>query len=157
MRVSLINRRKFVKCGGALGAWSLIGGLGAPTVFAARPIKIGYVSPQTGPLAGFGDADSYILGGINDKLKGGLALGKQTYPIEILVRDSQSNPNRAAEVAKDLIVKDKIDMMVVASTPETTNPVSTQCEIEEIPCISTVAPWQPYFIGRQANPGDPKS
>ena len=48
-------------------------------------------------------------------------------------------------------------MMVVASTPETTNPVSTQCEIEEIPCISTVAPWQPYFIGRQANPGDPKT
>ena len=43
--------------------------------------------------------------------------------------------------------------MLVASTPETTNPVSTQCEIEEVPCISTVAPWQPYFIGRQANPG----
>ena len=47
--------------------------------------------------------------------------------------------------------------MLVASTPETTNPVSTQCEIEDVPCISTVAPWQPYFIGRQANPGDPKS
>ena len=43
--------------------------------------------------------------------------------------------------------------MLVASTPETTNPVSTQCEIEEVPCISTVAPWQPWFIGRQANPG----
>jgi branched-chain amino acid transport system substrate-binding protein len=42
---------------------------------------------------------------------------------------------------------------LVASTPETTNPVATQCEIEEVPCISTVAPWQPYFIGRQANPG----
>ena len=26
-----------------------------------------------------------------------------------------------------------------------------------MPCISTVAPWQPYFIGRQANPGDPAS
>jgi branched-chain amino acid transport system substrate-binding protein len=132
-------------------------GLFAPAVWAARSIKIGYVSPQTGPLAGFGDPDAYILAGVNAALKGGLALGKQTYPIEILVRDSQSNPNRAAEVAKDLIVKDKIDLMVVASTPETTNPVSTQCEIEEIPCISTVAPWQPYFIGRQANPGDPKS
>ena len=29
--------------------------------------------------------------------------------------------------------------MLVASTPETTNPVSTQCEFEEVPCISTVA------------------
>ena len=47
--------------------------------------------------------------------------------------------------------------MLVASTPETTNPVATQCEIEGVPCISTVAPWQPYFIGRQSNPGDPAS
>jgi branched-chain amino acid transport system substrate-binding protein len=69
-----------------------------------------------------------------------------------VVKDSQSNPNRAAEVAKDLIVQDKIDLMLVASTPETTNPVSTQCEIEEVPCISSVAPWQPWFIGRQTNP-----
>ena len=24
-------------------------------------------------------------------------------------------------------------------------------------CISSVAPWQPYFIGRQQNPGSPPS
>jgi branched-chain amino acid transport system substrate-binding protein len=152
-----INRRKFVKGGAALGALSIASMIGAPTVRAARSIKIGYVSPQTGPLAAFAEADAFILGGVNAALKDGLKVGGQTYPIEILARDSQSNPNRAAEVAKDLIVKDKIDVMTVASTPETTNPVSTQCEIEEVPCISTVAPWQPYFIGRQANPGDPKT
>ena len=45
----------------------------------------------------------------------------------------------------------------MASTPETTNPVSSVCEVEQIPCISTVAPWQAWYIGRQANPGDPKS
>ena len=82
----------------------------------------------------------------------GIKVGNATVPVEVVVKDSQSNPNRAAEVAKDLIVQDKIDLMLVASTPETTNPVSTQCEIEEVPCISTVAPWQPWFIGRQANP-----
>jgi branched-chain amino acid transport system substrate-binding protein len=85
-------------------------------------------------------------------MKGGLRIGGRTYPIDVLVKDSQSNPNRAAEVAKELIVRDKVDLMLVASTPETTNPVSTQCEIEEMPCISTVAPWQPWLIGRQANP-----
>jgi branched-chain amino acid transport system substrate-binding protein len=71
------------------------------------------------------------------------------------VKDSQSNPNRAAEVAKELIVSDEIDLMLVASTPETTNPVATTCEAEGVPVISTVAPWQPYFIGQQGNPGDP--
>jgi branched-chain amino acid transport system substrate-binding protein len=157
MRKAWVNRRKFVKGGAALGALSVASMIGAPAVRAARSIKIGYVSPQTGPLAAFAEADAFILGGVNAALKDGLKVGGQTYPVEILARDSQSNPNRAAEVAKDLIVKDKIDVMTVASTPETTNPVSTQCEIEEVPCISTVAPWQPYFIGRQANPGDPKT
>ena len=41
-----------------------------------------------------------------------------------MVKDSQSNPNRAAEVAKELIVDDEVDLMLVASTPETTNPVA---------------------------------
>jgi branched-chain amino acid transport system substrate-binding protein len=60
-------------------------------------------------------------------------------------------------VAKELIVNDKVDLMLVASTPETTNPVATTCEAEEVPCLSTVAPWQPRFIGQQGNPGDPAS
>jgi branched-chain amino acid transport system substrate-binding protein len=45
--------------------------------------------------------------------------------------------------------------MLVASTPETTNPVATTAEAEGVPVISTVAPWQPWFIGQQGNPGDP--
>ena len=32
---------------------------------------------------------------------------------------------------------------LAAVTPETTNPVSDQCEANGVPCISTVAPWQP--------------
>ena len=51
-----------------------------------------------------------------------------------------------------MIVGDKVDLILAASTPETTNPVSTQCEIEEMPCVTTMCPWQPYFIGRQGNP-----
>jgi hypothetical protein len=75
---------------------------------------------------------------------------------EIVVKDSQSNPNRAAEVAKELIVDDEVNLMLVSSTPETTNPVATTCEAEQAcPALSTVAPWQPWFIGQQGNPGDP--
>ena len=73
----------------------------------------------------------------------------------MIVKDSQSNPNRAAEVAGELIVDDEVDMVLVASTPETTNPVTTTCEAEGIPCLSTVAPWQPWFIGQQGT-SDPE-
>jgi branched-chain amino acid transport system substrate-binding protein len=146
-----IDRRTLIKYSAASGA-ALAAGVCAPAIAQAKTIKLGYVSPQTGPLAAFAEADNFIIANFKDASKGGLRIGSTTYAIDVVVRDSQSNPNRAAEVAKELIVRDKIDLMLVASTPETTNPVSTQCEIEEVPCISTVAPWQPWFIGRQANP-----
>ena len=152
-----LDRRHFVKASAAAAAALGTEVIFAPAVRAAKTIKLGYVSPQTGPLAAFAEADNFILAGFREIAKGGIKVGASNLPVEVIVKDSQSNPNRAAEVAKELIVKDKIDLMLVASTPETTNPVSTQCEIEEVPCISTVAPWQPWFIGRQANPGDPKS
>jgi branched-chain amino acid transport system substrate-binding protein len=110
---------------------------------AAAAIKIGYVSPETGPLAPFGAADKFVIGALSAKLA---AKG-----ITVEVRDSQSDPNRAATVANDLI-NDGISLMLVSSTPETTNPVSDQCELAGVPCVSTVAPWQAWFFNRGGNP-----
>lgn len=149
-----LSRRDFMKLsGGVVAGAALVGGLGAAPAFAKqRTIKFGYVSPQTGPLAPFAEADKFILQGIREKLKKGIQIGSRVYPVEIIVKDSQSNPNRAAEVANELILSDEVDLMLVSSTPETTNPVSDQCEINEVPCISTVAPWQPWFFTRGGNP-----
>ena len=119
---------------------------------AGRALKLGYVSPQTGPLAGFGEADNFVVAGVRKALGKGLVIRDRTHPIEILVRDSQSDPNRAAEVASRLILTDKIDLMLVASTPETTNPVADQCEANGTPCVSTMCPWQPWFFGRGGKP-----
>jgi branched-chain amino acid transport system substrate-binding protein len=147
------TRRSFIKGSAAVGAALAAGPIFAPAVHAATKIKLGYVSPKTGPLAAFAEADDFVIKNFLATVKDGLPINGQTVAVEVAIKDSQSDPNRAAEVAKELIVSDKIDLMLVASTPETTNPVSTQCEIEEVPCISTVAPWQPWFIGRQADPG----
>lgn len=143
-----MNRRTVLKGAAASVAAIGAGGLFAPAVRAAGPVKIGYVTPQSGPLAAFAEADKFVIDAMT-KLAGD--------GIQIVVRDSQSDPNKASEAAKSLIVDEGVNLMVVASTPETTNPVSTTCEVEEVPCISTMAPWQPWYIGRQANPGDPKS
>jgi branched-chain amino acid transport system substrate-binding protein len=110
---------------------------------ASSAIKVGYVSPETGPLAPFGAADKFVIGALSAKLA---AKG-----ITVEVRDSQSDPNRAATVANDLI-NDGISLMLVSSTPETTNPVSDQCELAGVPCVSTVAPWQAWFFNRGGNP-----
>lgn len=144
-----LGRRRFVLAGAAgaiaAAAWR-------PVRAATTPIRIGFVSPQTGPLAPFGEADSYVLQAVKPLLQRGVATKAGTRPVEIVLKDSQSNPNRAAEVAGDLIQSTGIDLMLVSSTPETTNPVSDQCEVNEVPCISTVAPWQPWFFTRGGKP-----
>ncbi|WP_299916790.1 ABC transporter substrate-binding protein [uncultured Roseobacter sp.] len=123
--------------------------------YAQTPtIKVGHVSPRTGPLAGFAEADDFVLEGIQAALSGGVENNGKSYNIEIISKDSQSNPNRAAEVAADLILGDEVDIMVAASTPDMTNPVSDQAEINEVPCITTDCPWQPYFFGRNGNPAE---
>ena len=143
----MINRREFMQSTAAVAAVAT-SGFAAPAIASDAKIKLGYVSPQSGPLAAFSEADTFIIDGF---------LGTAGDDFDVIVKDSQSNPNRAAEVTKELIVEDEVDMMLVASTPETTNPVATTCENEEMPVLSTVAPWEPYFIGQQGNPGDPES
>ena len=144
------GRRRAIKTLGGIALASL---LPAPWVRAASTVKIGYVSPQTGPLAVFAEPDAYTLAQVKRALAGGLRIGGQNYAVEIIYKDSQSNSNRAAEVTADLILKDKVDIVVAASTPETTNPVADQCELNGVPCVTNDTPWQPHFFGRG---GDPK-
>ncbi len=151
-RFTAIDRRTVVARG--------LGMLAAPAVLRAIPaeaqskiIKIGHVSPRTGPLAGFGEADGFILDQVRSILAKGLESGGKTYQVEIVSKDSQSSGTRASEVASELILRDKVDLIVASATPDTTNPVADQAEVNEVPCITTNCPWQPYFFGRN---GDPK-
>ena len=142
-----LNRRAFIQSTAAAAA-----AVTSTTLWAADTIKIGFVSPLTGPLALFGEADKWTVEQMKQTFKDGITVAGKKYSVEIVIKDSQSNPNRAAEVASDLILKEKITLMVVSSTPETTNPVSDVCELNETPCISSVCPWQPWFFGRKGDP-----
>jgi branched-chain amino acid transport system substrate-binding protein len=154
-----LTRRELMRVAGISGAAIGLGGLAAACSPQATPtgasVKIGYVSPKTGALAPFAEADDFILGAIRQNFDKGLTIAGQSRKIEIVTKDSQSDPNRAATVASELITNDKVSLMLVASTPETTNPVTGQCEANGVPCISTVAPWQPWFFGQQKDPTKP--
>ncbi len=145
-----ISRRRFVQASaGAVATGAL---LGKRAFAASRPLRIGYVSPETGALAPFGEADAFVVDQIRKKFQGGIMAGGATRDVEILVRDSHSSPNRAAEVAASLIESDKVDLMLVSSSADTVNPVSDRCEVNQVPCVSTDAPWDAYFFGRGGNP-----
>jgi branched-chain amino acid transport system substrate-binding protein len=119
-------------------------------------IRIGYLTPTTGALAAFGAADQFVIDALTRHFaQNPIAVGGRTYVVEIVARDSQSNVDRAADLARDLIVNGGIQLMVVAAGAETATPVSDQCEASGMPCLSTGTPWQPWFYGRAGRPDAP--
>lgn len=118
-------------------------------------IKVGFISPRTGPLGSFGEGDGHVLDLARKALAAGLTVGGKKYKVEILDRDTQSDPARASQLAKALINNDKIDLMLTTSTPEVVNPVSDACEAAGVPCLATVMAWEAFYFGRGAKPGEP--
>lgn len=144
-----LSRRQFGTGVAALGAASV---LPMPALAQSQTIKIGFVTPQTGPLAVFAESDAFVLDQFRTQLAGGLEINGQTYNVEIIVKDSQSNSNRAATVAQELMFDDEVHLITATSTPDTTNPVADQAELNEVPCLTNDTPWQPHFFGRQGDP-----
>ena len=115
-------------------------------------VKIGFTVPLTGALAGFGEANPFILDAVNKLTADGIMLGDKSYKVEIVQKDVESNSDTAASRALELINDDAVDVMLAIATPEMINPVADQCEANGVPCLSTLAPWQPYFFGRGGDP-----
>ena len=137
-------------CSGEVGGGGGDGDGGGDTT-----LTIGLVSTETGPLAPFGEANAFVVDQMESYFEDNpIEVDGTEYDVEIIVKDSQSDSNRAGEVAAELINDDGVDVVLASSTPDTTNPVSEQCEANSVPCITTVAPWQPYAIRDGGEPAD---
>jgi branched-chain amino acid transport system substrate-binding protein len=156
-----ITRREMLKTTGlVLGGLAVPGALescltSSSSSTPSGTIKVGFVSPITGPAAGFGEPDPYVIGLAKNAFKNGLTIGGTNYSVQIVSRDGQSTPSVGAQVANDLIQNQKVDLMLATSTPETVNPVSDACEAAHVPCISTVVPWEAWYLGRGGKIGQP--
>lgn len=127
-------------------------GAAAPSGATGRTVKIGLISPATGPLAPFGEADAWVVDQMRAFWADGIDVNGTTHPIEIIVKDTESNPDRAAQATLEVIQQDQVDLIIPGATPETTIPVSDTAEANGVPCISSVCPWQPWFFGRNGDP-----
>ena len=83
------------------------------SVEAQDTVKIGYLTPLTGPgsLFGLTGREGFTLGVEDVNAKGGIN-GKKLEPI---IYDSQSKPTVAATLAQRLMLEDKVPLIVVAS------------------------------------------
>jgi branched-chain amino acid transport system substrate-binding protein len=139
--------------GGILAACSS-GTKGAGSSSAANTITIGYISPFTGPLSGFASGDKFVIDTIRatPAYAHGFRVGGKKYKVNIVVTDSQSDPNRASEVARQLVLNSNVDMLLTSSTPETVNPVAVVAQTEGVPCLATNDPWESWYGGLGGNP-----
>lgn len=162
-----VNRRGLLRTAGLIGAGLTVSSpllsacagsaVSGGSSTGGKSLKIGFVSPRTGAAAGFGEPDGYVLDLARKAFAGGLTIGGTPYTVEIVDKDGQSDPQRASQVANDLINNDGVDLMLTTSTPEIVNPVSDACEAAGVPCISTVVPWEAWYFGRGAKPTDAKA
>jgi len=149
-----MTRRSFLQTAGTAVGYTILASAlpGCASVASRRPIKIGFVAPQTGPLAFFSGHDDFVLADFAKRFPDGIEINGATHAVEFIRKDTQSNPNRAAEVASELILEDEVDLVLAASTPATTNPVADQCEANGVPCLTNDTPLEAHFLGRNGDP-----
>lgn len=117
-------------------------------------LTVGFVSTTTGSLAPFGETNTWVVDQLETWFdEHPLEVDGTSYDVEIVVKDAQSDSSRASDVTAELI-NDGADLILSSGTPDIVNPVSEQCEANAVPCITTVAPWQPYAIRSGDAPAD---
>ena len=161
-----ISRRGLLRAVGAGAAVAGTGGLleacssgikGASSGGATKAITIGWIHPLTGPLAGFGAPDNWVISKIKQTApyKNGIKIGGKTFSVTIKSYDTQSSPTRAGDLAKSAILSDNVDLLLASSTPETVNAVASQAETLGTPLICANIPWESWYINLGGNPVKP--
>src|SRR6188508_2108299 len=93
-------KRRQVLSGSAAGAVTLASGLAAPAIAQNEPIKIGYLPALTGPSSSTGvGINRGVQLAIEEINKGGGIDGR---PLELITRDTQSDPTKAVNGAAEL-------------------------------------------------------
>ena len=133
--------------GGGQAANSSNGTSGAPAAAPAASggtIKIGYVNPTTGALAGNGEGCQWVVDQITAYVnEHPIMVDGEEKTIEVIVYDSASDQNTCSEMAQKLIEEDNVDLMIAIQTPNTVIPVAQVAERYGVPCIATQSPVDP--------------
>src|SRR3989441_1729357 len=118
---SRISRRTLVRAGlGAIAAPAVLRVIAANA--QSRVLKIGHVSPKTGPLAGFGEADGFILEQVRGILSKGWQSGGRTNPAHSISKENQTSSRHSPTGASPLLLRAKAALHLSSAAPATTHP-----------------------------------
>lgn len=126
---------------------------GAPAAESGEKeeILIGYVAPFTGPLSCFVVAYEWVQNQCLDVINANGGVYIEAYdknlPVRVIIGDSESDPTKATDVATKMVLDDKVDILMAAWTPDTTNSVSAVAERYEIPALMVNSPADSWLTG----------
>jgi len=129
---------------------ALIFGGCKPAVEAPKEILVGESAALTGHLAAVGQGGHFGLTTAVDDINklGGVYVeeyGKKL-PIKLITADSESDPIKAGTLAEDLILRDKVHVILCGmEEPHMRSPVTSVTERHHIPHITGCGPWEAFI------------
>lgn len=148
--LTLRSRRDVLK---GLAAGAGAAAIGLPSGAYAQSegtIRIGYIDQLTGIRSNFGETAPWVVEQVQEVLKGGVEIDGKFWDVEILVRDSQSDPNRMGSLGNELVLRENVDLLLVADGLAA--PALEICDQNGTPAISTILQWEPFYAARGGTP-----
>lgn len=121
-----------------LGAFALSS---ASPAIAQTTLRVGAPLPLTGPLSpeGMKQQRGYDLWAETANANGGIQVGDETYTVEIVYVDYESNTPRAVQTAERLITNDDVDFLFAPFGSGAAKASSSVAERYQIPMIAPTA------------------
>jgi branched-chain amino acid transport system substrate-binding protein len=139
-------RRKIIAAA-ALVATALTGCSGATGGAGEEgTIKIGASLPITGPLAAFGELIEAGYQELVDDVnaEGGIEVDGTKREVELIIRDSESEPDTVSEQSRSLVLNDEVVALLGSVSPPLTIPASNVAERERVPFVTSLTPLQAW-------------
>jgi len=119
----------------ALGALSFIPGC-APAP-PAEPVKIGALFSVTGPASFLGAPEEKTVQMLVEKINA--AGGINGRKLQLVIKDTGGDPEKAGSFARQLIEEDKVVAIIGPSTSGETMKIKALCEENKVPLVSCAA------------------
>jgi len=127
----------------------LIGCEGEP---AAPKVLLGTTLPQGGMFAGFGQQGFGMQKAVDDwnDTYGGVSIGGETWEVELIIKNNDSDPNLVGPQSEDLIVSDGVHALLSPNAPcDLHDPTTVKATEYGVPSIICGGPFEPWYFGGQ--------
>jgi len=126
----------------------LIGCEGEPT----PKVLLGATLPESGIFAGFGEQGWGMQKAVDDwnDTYGGISIGGETWEVELIIKNNESDPNNVGPQSQDLVLTDGVHALLSPNAPcDLHDPTTSVASANGVPSIICGGPFEPWYFGSQ--------